>query len=34
VSKILAFVTVLTLFLLPRRQAGGGGFQAAARALR
>jgi hypothetical protein len=30
VSKILAFVTVLTLFLLPRRQAGGGGPQAGA----
>jgi hypothetical protein len=35
VSKILAFVTVLTLFLLPRRQAGGSGQQAgAAQALR
>jgi hypothetical protein len=35
VSKILAFVTVLTLFLLPRRQAGGSGPQAgAAQALR
>ena len=30
VSKILAFVTVLTLFLLPRRQAGAGGSQAGA----
>ena len=30
VSKILAFVTVLTLFLLPRRQAGAGGPQAGA----
>jgi hypothetical protein len=35
VSKILAFVTVLTLFLLPRRQAGVSGPQAgAAQALR
>jgi hypothetical protein len=30
VSKILAFVTVLTLFLLPRRQDGVGGPQAGA----
>jgi len=35
VSKVLAFVTVLTLFLLPRRQAGAAGPQAgAAQALR